>query len=62
MKNCLDCVYHTKENCSGDLVRCEYPLPNVITMSVCMFTDPYHGKGCPLLKTKSDLAKQTTQK
>ena len=56
--DCLDCIYHTKKGCSDGVIKCEYPLPSVLTISVCMFSNPIMGVDCPLLKTKTDIAKQ----
>ena len=58
-KDCNDCVYSTKEDCTGDVVKCEYPMPHALTFG-SMFTSCSNGIGCPVLKTKVDLANEST--
>ena len=56
-KDCNDCVYSNKDGCTGNVIKCEYPMPRAITNGD-MFTAPTNGIGCPLLKTRVDLANE----
>lgn len=59
MKDCYTCIYHHKnDDYSGRIIRCDYPLPEVIRVQLGSFGDASCGNDCQLHTTKQQAAKK----
>lgn len=58
MKDCYTCIYHNTDGCTGRVIRCDYPIPEVYRVKLGEFGDASCGNDCQLHTTKQQAAKK----